>query len=145
MDDVERVRSHPQALAQCERYLSNHGWTAEATYDTAGSARDLAAKPSPGWRPLPAGWRASSTTWRSWTMDIEDSPYNYTRFFVLSLDDAHRAPSATRPRWSLPHATNPGRLYECLGEFAKRHVNLSQDRVAPAPQSALAVHLLPGL
>jgi len=45
---IRRVRSHPHTLAQCQRYLANHGWTAEIAYDTAGSAPDLAADPEPG-------------------------------------------------------------------------------------------------
>ncbi len=46
-DAIRRVRSHSQALAQCRRYLDRYGFKPEATFDTAGSARDLAASPEP--------------------------------------------------------------------------------------------------
>ncbi len=46
--EITEVRSHPQALAQCERYLNRHGYKAVPWYDTAGSAKDLAANPAPG-------------------------------------------------------------------------------------------------
>src|SRR3954451_2502579 len=40
LDQVKRIYSHPQALAQCERFLrSLEGVHVEATYDTAGSAK----------------------------------------------------------------------------------------------------------
>src|SRR6266536_4899206 len=40
IDQVKRIYSHPQALAQCERFLrSLEGVHVEATYDTAGSAK----------------------------------------------------------------------------------------------------------
>ena len=46
--DLQRVRSHPQALAQCEQFLRRYGLDPEPWYDTAGSARDLATAPIPG-------------------------------------------------------------------------------------------------
>ena len=40
LDQVKRIYSHPQALAQCERFLRClAAWTSMATYDTAGSAK----------------------------------------------------------------------------------------------------------
>src|SRR6476620_11130362 len=40
MEQVKKIYSHPQALAQCERFLrSLPGVSVEATYDTAGSAK----------------------------------------------------------------------------------------------------------
>ena len=42
MADVDRVYSHPVALAQCRRFLAEHpGMKALAFYDTAGSVKQL--------------------------------------------------------------------------------------------------------
>jgi len=123
--DVKVVRSHPQALAQCKRYLSNHGWMPETVYDTAGSARDLAAAPEPG-----VGVIASRLAGQLYGLEeldygIEDSFYNYTRFFILSHEDP---PRAQRNKTSLVFSTRhqPGALYDCMGEFARRHINLTK-------------------
>src|SRR6202008_4406972 len=43
LDRVKRVYSHPQALAQCDRFLRTlSGVEIIATYDTAGSAKMIA-------------------------------------------------------------------------------------------------------
>jgi prephenate dehydratase len=125
MPDVERVRSHPQALAQCKRYMDNRGWKTEATYDTAGSARDLATTPEPGVAAIASRLAGQLYDLEELDYGIEDSPHNYTRFFLLSLEDP---PRAQRSKTSLVFASRhqPGALYECLGEFAKRNVNLSK-------------------
>ena len=38
-DQIKHVRSHPQALAQCEKFLKRHAIEPIPAYDTAGSAK----------------------------------------------------------------------------------------------------------
>ena len=125
LDDVQRVRSHPHALAQCDRYLSSRGWTAESTYDTAGSARNLAEQPEPGVAAIASRLAGQLYELKELAYGIEDSLYNYTRFFILSHDAPARA---QRNKTSIVFCARhePGALYECMGEFAKRRINLTK-------------------
>jgi prephenate dehydratase len=128
--DVERVRSHPQALAQCQRYLERHGLTPEPAFDTAGSARDLAAAPEPGVAVIASALAGELYGLEVLDPGIEDFPFNYTRFFVISLDDPPRAEkNKTSVIFSTRH--QPGALYECLGAFATRGINLSKIESRP--------------
>jgi prephenate dehydratase len=130
LDDLKRVRSHPQALAQCQRYLSRHGLEPEPAFDTAGSARDLAANPEPGVAAIASALAAELYGLEILSAGIEDFPFNYTRFFVLALDDP---PRAQRTKTSLVFSTRhqPGALYEGLGEFATRGINLTKIESRP--------------
>lgn len=130
--DVQRVRSHPHALAQCKRYLSNRGWTPESAYDTAGSARDLAANPEPGVAAIASRLAGQFYELQELDYGIEDAVYNYTRFFILSHQDP---PRAQRNKTSIVFATRhqPGALYECMGEFALRRINLTKLESRPRP------------
>jgi prephenate dehydratase len=128
--DLRRVRSHPQALAQCQRYLLRHGLEAEPAFDTAGSARDLAANPEPGVGAIASELAAEMYGLNIVDKHIEDSRFNYTRFFVLSIQDPPRAQrSKTSIVFTVTH--QPGALYECMGEFAKRHINLTKIESRP--------------
>ncbi len=130
LENINRVRSHPQALAQCDRYVSAHGWTPESAYDTAGSARDLVASPEPGVAVI-----ASRLAGQLYGLDeldygIEDSSHNYTRFFILS----NEAPARTeRSKTSIVLSTRhvPGALTSCLEELANRDINLTKIESRP--------------
>jgi len=128
--DLKRVRSHPQALAQCQRYLGRHRLEPEPAFDTAGSARDLATNPEPGVAVIASALAAELYDLEILDRDIEDFPFNYTRFFVLALEDP---PRAQRNKTSLVFSTRhrPGALYECLGEFARRRINLTKIESRP--------------
>jgi len=123
MADLKRVKSHPQALAQCERYLARRGLEAIPHFDTAGSARDLAANPEPGTGVIASALAAELYGLEILEPGIEDLRFNYTRFFVLGLEDP---PRAQRSKTSLIFTTrhHPGALYDSLGEFARRNINL---------------------
>ena len=122
---IAEVRSHPQALAQCERYLNRRGFKAVPWWDTAGSAKDLAADPQPGVAAI-AG-RLAATTYGLEIVEenIEDLHNNYTRFFVIAKSEA---PRSERSKTSLVFAVpnTPGSLYAALGEFAERRINLNK-------------------
>jgi len=123
IDDLERVKSHPQALAQCERYLARRGLEAVPHFDTAGSARDLAANPEPACGVIASALAAELYGLEILESGVEDLRFNYTRFFVLGLEDP---PRAQRSKTSLIFTTrhHPGALYDSLGEFARRSINL---------------------
>ncbi len=130
LSDLRRVRSHPQALAQCQRYLGRHGLEPEPAFDTAGSARDLAGNPAPGVAVIASELAAELYGLEILDQAIEDFSFNYTRFFVLAPEDPSRAQrSKTSLVFTTPH--QPGALYECLGEFARRRINLTKIESRP--------------
>ena len=125
LEDVKFVRSHPQALAQCDRYLKRHNMQSMPWYDTAGSALDLS-------RECPSNTAAIASRLASqlygleiMDSDIEDMPFNYTRFFVLGHEDPIRG---EYNKTSLVFATRnrPAALYECIGEFSTRGLNITK-------------------
>ncbi len=123
--DVRVVRSHPQALEQCARFLERHGWEAIAAPDTAGSARMLAERPEPGVAVIAGRLAAERYGLAILAEGIEDNPENATRFFIVSTREP---PRAERSKTSLVFSTRhvPGALHACLGEFAARGINLTK-------------------
>jgi prephenate dehydratase len=128
--DVRRVKSHPQALAQCERTLQRMGLEAVAYYDTAGAARDLAANPEPGTAAIASELAAEIYNLTILSRNVEDEWFNYTRFFVLgTAEPARRDPSKTSIIFTTRHT--PGALHEVLGELASRGINLTKIESRP--------------
>lgn len=128
--ELRRVRSHPQALAQCQRYLVRHGLFSEPVEDTAAGACILAEDPVSGVGVIAGESAAELCGLEIIDRDIEDYQFNYTRFFVLGTEDPPRAQrNKTSLVFTTPH--QPGALYECLGEFAKRGINLTKIESRP--------------
>jgi len=129
---IHTVRSHPQALAQCQQYIARRGFTPLPDYDTAGSACDLAAHPQEGVAAIASALAGELYGLQILDRDIQDHPANDTRFFILSLK---KPPRAQRNKTSVGFGAPPyaGSLYECLGEFARRYINLSKIESRPRP------------
>jgi len=123
--NIRQVRSHHQALAQCEGYLNRYGYAAVPWYDTAGSAKDLAAEPAEGVAVIASKLAASCYGLEIVAEAIEDVQHNYTRFFVVGKGDApHAEVSKTSLVFAVPNT--PGALYDALSEFATRRINLTK-------------------
>ena len=121
--DVRVVYSHPQALAQCERYLKELGVTVEAVYDTAGGAKIVAEQRLAGAAVL-ASRRAAEVFGLEVIQEaVQDFEFNITRFFVIGgavPTDANK----TTLVFALP--STPGSLFKALSVFALREINLSK-------------------
>ncbi|MEM2130477.1 MAG: prephenate dehydratase [Candidatus Bathyarchaeia archaeon] len=130
LDDIKVIYSHPQALAQCRSFLENLNCEIISTYDTAGSVKMIKEK-----RIMNAGAVASEKAAKIYGMkilakNISDTPNNLTRFFVLSKNDAEAIGNdKTSIIFSTKHI--PGALYQVLGEFAKRGINLTKIESRP--------------
>ena len=93
LEDIERVYSHIQALAQAEPFLRSRPWTLLAATNTAGSGKHdrRPRRARLGGRALAAG-RARSSGWRSWPTDIQAERSNRTRFLVLARPERPELP-----------------------------------------------------
>lgn len=130
LEDVRRVKSHPQALAQCADTLRRRGWETVAAYDTAGAARALAEHPEPHTAVIASALAGELYGLTILESGIEDDVMNSTRFFVIGPDDAPRCdPSKTSLVFGVRH--RPRALYDCLGAFAQRGINLTKIESRP--------------
>ena len=123
IEDITVVYSHPQALAQCERYLKDLGVTVEAIYDTAGGAKLVAEQKMKGAAALASRRAADVFGLEVLQEAVQDYEYNITRFFVIGGTAAADA-NKTTIVFALP--STPGSLFRALSVFALRDVNLSK-------------------
>lgn len=128
--DITRAKSHPQALDQCRDTLRGLGIEPVTAYDTAGAARHLAEAPEAGTAAIASELAAKLYGLDILVRDCQDTPLNYTRFFVLSTGTVPRKdPSKTSIIFTTDHT--PGALYTVLGELAGRQINLTKIESRP--------------
>jgi prephenate dehydratase len=84
MAQVKRIYSHPQAIAQCDRFLrSLTGVEVIATYDTAGSAKLIADEKMPDAAAIASARAAEVFGLQALQSGIQDYAHNTTRFLVI--------------------------------------------------------------
>lgn len=136
LGEVERVVSHPQALAQCARFLRERLGTAELTSATStAEAVRLIAEAGEPWAAIGSVGSAELYGCRVMSAGIEDEPGNVTRFVWLAPAAAADAIEGAPVKTSLVfwgfNDTSAGSLVAVLGEFAERGVNLSKIESRP--------------
>ncbi|KAJ9188909.1 hypothetical protein P3X46_000261 [Hevea brasiliensis] len=132
VEDLKRVLSHPQALAQCEHTLTSLGLVREAVDDTAGAAKHVALH-----KLKDTGAVASSVAAKIYGLnilaeDIQDDCDNVTRFLMLAREPI--IPGTDRPfKTSIVFSLEegPGVLFKALAVFALRQINLTKIESRP--------------
>jgi prephenate dehydratase len=142
LEDVVRVSSHWQALAQCDRFLAERGWSVIPAADTAGAARELAASGDRTSAAIASRAAAERYGLAVLAADIQDSDHNMTRFAVLvpastmetpepgGLLAPHGGERETLITFETGH--RPGDLVRALTVLADAGVNVSRIESRPS-------------
>jgi prephenate dehydratase len=134
--EVTRVLSHPQPIGQCAAWLQANLPRAalEATHSTADAARQVAAG-APGAAAIGSTAAAARYGLTVLAPSIQDAEENTTRFVLLAAgDEAPTGDDKTSIAFTLDR-DRPGGLYEVMGEFAARGINLSRVESRPLKQA----------
>jgi prephenate dehydratase len=145
LDEIEVVVSHPQATAQCARFVRTRLGRASvlAGSSTAEAVRMVAEHDGP-WAALGNRLAAERYGCHVLRAGVEDVPDNETRFVWLAPGGTARGgPGVTDPEigpwktaivfWGVG-ADAPGWLVRSLQEFASRDVNLTRIESRPRKQ-----------
>lgn len=144
LESIERVLSHPQATAQCARFLRERLPAAEvvAATSTADAARTVAAREEP-WAALGSLRAAELYGCVAVAQDVGDRPDNVTRFVRLArvgTEGSVEGPGKTSIVFWGFNDESPGALVAILGEFADRGINMT--KIESRPQRVQLGHYM---
>ncbi len=133
LDLIKRVYSHPQALGQCQAFLKHLNCELIPTYDTAGSVKMIKEKGITDGAAIASARAAEIYEMQIIAREIEDTPNNFTRFFILAKQDS---PPSGNDKTSIVFSVKhrPGALYEFLRKLASKNINLTKIESRPTRQ-----------
>lgn len=132
LNDITVLRSHPQALAQCRRFVERvlPKVTTAAALSTTSAVEEMLEEPHSA--AISTARAAELYPVRVLARDIQDKQSNETRFILLAHHDP--PPSGhdkTSIAFSVTHNT-PGSLVKALTAFADNQINMDRLESRPA-------------
>ena len=129
LQDIKYVRSHVQAIDQCQKIISKNKFKTIISADTAGSAKDLSTSDDKSIAAIASKLSAKIYNLKILKSNIEDDTGNVTRFLIMgkkvnqpeNIKNTKYITSCIFRLKSIPAA-----LYKCLGGFATNQVNLTK-------------------
>ncbi len=129
--EIRKVISHPQGLAQCEKYLrSLPSAKSEAVYDTAGSVKIIREQGDRSVAAIASRRAAEVYGMAILAEGIEDDPANFTRFLAIAPQPVEPGDDAkTSIVFTLRNV--PGSLFKAMSVFALRDLDLTKIESRP--------------
>jgi prephenate dehydratase len=124
--DIKTVRSHAQAIGQCNRMITSHKLKSIISADTAGSAKFISKKKDKSESAIASSLAAKIYNLKILKSNVEDEVGNVTRFFIMGKDSKHPELKDKKYITSciFKLKSKPAALYKALGGFATNGVNL---------------------
>ncbi|MCZ2498245.1 prephenate dehydratase [Xylophilus sp. Kf1] len=135
LQDVEAVLAHPQALAQCQGWLSKHLPHAERRPVSSNAEGARLAATNPAWAGIASERAATQFGLHIVAHAIQDDAYNRTRFAVIALPQTLAMPPATgRDCTSLVVSVpnQPGAVHDLLVPLKNHGVSMTRFESRPA-------------
>jgi chorismate mutase/prephenate dehydratase len=129
-EEIKKIVSHPQALAQCRGWLSRHFPRVEMEEVPSTSHAASAAAQNDSIAAVSSSLAADIYELKIIAANIEDQSHNITRFLVIGNQEAR---PSRRDKTSLAFSVKdePGILHRMLRPFATRRINLCKIESRP--------------
>jgi len=132
IDDIKQVYSHPQGLAQCDRFLKSlPGRQTMPFYDTAGAVGFIAEKGEKSNAAIASREAARFYGMSILKEGIETNPHNYTRFAILALNEYKIKAEVQKVSVAFSLPDEPGSLSKCLQIFSENGLNMTRIESRP--------------
>ena len=135
LDNIEVVLAHPQALAQCQGWLSQHLPKAERRAVSSNAEGARLAASNPNWAGIASERAGSEFGLHVVAHAIQDDAFNRTRFAVVCLPQTQPMPAASGKDCislivSVPN--KPGAVHDLLIPLKKHGVSMTRFESRPA-------------
>jgi chorismate mutase/prephenate dehydratase len=135
LDGIELVLAHPQALAQCQGWLTKHLPKAERRAVSSNAEGARLAATNPAWAAIASERAGSQFGLHTAAHAIQDDAFNRTRFAVVCLPQTLKAPDASGHDCvslvvSVPN--KPGAVHDILVPLKKHGVSMTRFESRPA-------------
>ena len=129
MKDIKSVRSHAQAIGQCQKIIMQNKYQTIISADTAGSAKELSEGKDKTVAAIASSLSATIYDLKILKKNIEDEKGNVTRFLIMGKNIEQ--PEFDKNKKFITSCifrvkSEPSALYKCLGGFATNQVNLTK-------------------
>jgi len=125
ISDIKYVYSHIQAIGQCKEFLNNLNVEIVPTYDTAGSVKLIKNEQLYNAAAIASRRAAEVYKMKILAKGIETDEKNYTRFFIISVDEEQKPTGKDKTTIVFSTVHKPGALYRALKGFAENNINLT--------------------